>query len=181
MEGRNNIRADRAMVNRTAKFYAWMSRLLLEEITRYCARRTLKDYGEVRRLRCEFSDRGGLNIYEFRDYFSYLQTQSRRGELFINNFDLDWSVMDPSEMHSYPNKMRAGLQLADIVASAFFCGLEPLPSGLYRPEYAKLLEPRMARGASGKIFNCGLKVMPRWKPFNMNGGYGDLISFYIPK
>src|SRR6266550_4138812 len=41
-------------------FYWWITRLLLERVTDYCERRSLRDYGEPRVVRLEFSRRKGL-------------------------------------------------------------------------------------------------------------------------
>jgi hypothetical protein len=64
------------------------------------------------------------------------------GLMHHSRYDLDWSVFHPNELHTYPNKMRAGLQLADCAASAIFAGLEPTPDGRVRPEFAKALIPK---------------------------------------
>lgn len=122
MIGRRNLNAEKSMVNKTARFYCWMTRLLIEKVSEYCGRRTLKDYNEERTIRFEFSDRGGVDINGIRSYYSYLREQSATGTMFINQFDLDWSVIDVNEMYIHPNKMRIGLQIADVVASAFFLG-----------------------------------------------------------
>jgi Protein of unknown function (DUF3800) len=178
MENHKNPAPEKVNINKTARFYAWMSRLLLEEVTRFIGQRTFIDYDMITRMRVEFSDRGGLEIKQFRNYFDYLRNQSITGSLYIRGHDLDWSVMDTKEIHSFANKDRAGLQLADTVASAFYCGLEKLTDEPPNSEYAKLLEPRMARDDTRKIFNCGVKVMPRWAPDRLTGAARDLVTYY---
>ena len=84
--------------------------------------------------------------------------------LGISRYNLDWSVVYIGEFYVYPNKMRAGLQLSDIVASAFYSGLERTASGKVNPEFAKLLLPRIARGPRNCILGTGVKFMPRWLP-----------------
>ena len=83
IEGRVNVRANKAGVNRTGRFYCWMTRLLLEEVTAFCAQRTMRDYGETRTVKFEFSDRGGLRIDDIRDYYKYIKDQTRMGMLYI--------------------------------------------------------------------------------------------------
>lgn len=180
MEQYRNVRAEKAKVNKTAWFYCWMTKLLMERVTAYCGSRTNRDYGEARSIRCEFSDRGGVNIDDIKNYYKYIGNQGRMGMLYNDKFDLDWSVTDPNEMYSYPNKMRAGLQLADIAASAFFAGLEPTENGLTTPEYAKLLLPRICQDRKNRRYGFGVKLMPVWVP-NLPLEQAELIEFYMPK
>lgn len=154
-----------------------MSRLLLERVTAYCGARTRADYKEARPVRFEFSDRVGVKIKDIREYYAYLRAQSRMG-LMHNTFgNLDWSVVDTAQMFSFPNNMRAGLQLADIAASAFFSGLELTSHGILRPEPAKLLLPRVCRNRKGKCFGFGVKFMPALLR-QLSPEQNELIDFY---
>ena len=180
MQNYRNIRAERANVNRTARFYAWIARLLLERVTGYCGRRSEADYGEFRPVRFEFSDRGGVKIAEVKDYFRLLEVQTRLDMVHLTTGNLDWRVVDVEQMLSYPNRMRAGLQLADIAASAFFSGLELTPQGKTDPTPAKALASRVARGVNRKRFSHGVKVMPdNLRPLPPE--QEDLITFYREK
>lgn len=177
MQNYRNIRAERANVNRTARFYAWVARLLLERVTGYCGRRSVADYGEFRPVRFEFSDRGSVKIADVKDYFRLLEGQTRLDMVHLTAGNLDWRVVDVEQMLSYPNRMRAGLQLADIAASAFFSGLEMTAQGKTDPTPAKALVSRVARGANRKRFFFGVKVMPdnlRALPPEQE----DLVAFY---
>lgn len=178
MQGYVNRSAEQARVNKTAWFYCWVSRLLLERISVYCGSRCAKDYGEPRSLRIEFSDRGGVKIDDVRAYYRYLSDQSRMGLLYNSYFDLDWSVMDLDQIQSRPNNMRAGLQLADIAASAFYQAVEPDGSGNVTAVYAKTLAPRMVRNKYGRISGVGLKVMPRWISSRLPETQREIFRFY---
>ena len=180
MQNHRNVRAEQSNVNRTARFYTWLSRLLLERVTAYCGARTQRDYNEARPVRFEFSDRGGVRIGEVRDYYTYLGRQSKLGLMFNNAGDLDWSVTDPELMLSFPNKMRAGLQLADVAASAFFAGLELSENHTTQPEPAKLLLPRICRDHRGRSFGFGVKLMPGWLR-KLPPHQAELIDFYRTK
>ncbi|HEY8098518.1 MAG TPA: DUF3800 domain-containing protein, partial [Methylobacter sp.] len=178
MQGYKNIRAEKAKVNRTAWFYCWMSKLLLERITSYCGVRSLKDYEETRTIRFEFSDRGGVQIDDIKAYYKYIGDQSRLGLLFNDRFDLNWAVVDTTEMYQYPNNIRAGLQLADIAASSFYAGLEFAEDGTTKPEPPKLLFPRICQDTKGSRYGFGVKLMPVWVS-NLAPEQWDLISFYM--
>jgi Protein of unknown function (DUF3800) len=159
MHGYRNKRAEAASViaGRTW-FYWWITRLLLERVTDYCERRALRDYGEPRTVRLEFARRRGLRYAHLQAYLCWLRMQSRANALFLERGDLKWSVIDPiNEVAAYDNAERAGLQLSDSIASAFYQSVNgPSPD----TTHAITLEPRMARRPDGQIFDYGLKLMP---------------------
>ncbi len=181
MEGDRNLRAEKAKVNKTAWFYCWLTHLLLERVTRYCSTRTMSDYGELRSLKLELSDRGGVNISDVRNYYNYVGWQSEHGMLHDPRFDLSWDVMNVAEITSYPNKVRAGLQLADIAASAFFAGVEPTTAGTVDSRYAKLLLPRICHNGQHRSYGFGVKLMPVWVHSLRAEPAWDLIHFYMQR
>jgi hypothetical protein len=103
-----------------------------------------------------------LKLNDLRTYYQYIKDQAAMGIAFNKDFPLDWRVVDPVEMFIYPNAERYGLQLADILASSFYAGLEYPDSGKLIPEYAKLLEPRICQDRNRKRYMFGVKVLPRW-------------------
>lgn len=135
----------------------------------------------LRTVRVEFSDRGGVNIDDIKLYYRYLSEQSRMGMLFNDWFDLSWPVVDVEQITSHPNRMRAGLQLADGVASAFYQALERGSDGTVKPQFAKMLLPRMCQrpGAGGRRYGYGVKVMPTWIPTRLPPDQCDIIKFYL--
>ncbi len=161
-------------------FYWWMTRLLLERVTDFCERQSIKDYGEPRVVRLEFSRRKGLRYSHFQSYLFWLKTQSRADMLFIKNGDIKWSVIDPiREVFAYDHAERAGLQMADAVASAFYQSVagEPEPNCLH----ARALKPRMARDAQGNIFGYGLKLMPGRYHLKAPPHQREIFDFYTGK
>ena len=183
MRNYRNISAEMARVNRTAWFFCWLSRLLLERVTAYCAHRAAKDHGGPRVVRIEFSDRGGVKIDDIKAYYRYLREQSRMGMLYIDRFDLAWSALDVQHLVVHPNRMRAGLQLADIASSAFFQAVERTQSGLTRPQPAKLLLPRVCQRPTrhGGRYGYGLKIMPTWIPKSLPLDQREILDFYLAR
>jgi hypothetical protein len=176
-----NLAAEKSKVNRTAWFFCWLSRLLLERVTVYCEHRTRHDYGETRAIRIEFSDRGGVKVEDIKAYYRYLAAQSRLGMLHIDLFQPAWSVMDMDQIFIHPNRMRAGLQLADCVASAFHHAVERTNEGKIRPDFARRLRPRVCidpRNDAGRRYGFGLKVMPTWIPSRLPDDQCDILKFY---
>jgi hypothetical protein len=64
--------------------------------------------------------------------------------------DLRWSVMDLEEIFVLDHRSRAGLQLADIGAGAFFQAVERNRPADCDPQYTKSLRPVIARDAYRK-------------------------------
>jgi hypothetical protein len=155
--------------------------VLPESVTDYCGRRSIKDHGEPRDVRCEFSATGGLRLNDLRAYHRYIKDQAAKGIAFNNDFSLDWRVADPEEIFIYPNAEQYGLQLADILASSFYAGLEYPELRKMVPEYAKLLEPKICPGRSRKRFMYGLKILPRWIGPRLPDDQRAVIDFYQDK
>jgi hypothetical protein len=106
--------------------------------------------------------------------------QSKAGSLYLNRGDLRWSVVDPlNEVRVYDHSERAGLQISDAVAAAFYQAVDGSP----HPEcaYAMALEPRMARDPNGKIFEYGLKLMPTGYHRYRRWAHSAIFEFYRKK
>lgn len=160
MRGHSNPRAARSQpsLGRTW-FYWWVTRLLLERVTDYCERRSIRDYGAPRLVRLEFSRRLGLRYSHLKSYLYWLRMQSRAQMLYLNQGDIKWSVVDPLHgVDVYDHVERAGLQLADAVAGACYQGVAGLPEPAPNP--AMLLAPRMALNNRNKTYGYGFKLMP---------------------
>lgn len=181
MEGYRNINAERAKVNKTAWFYVWCTKLLLESLTDYCGRRSRKEHGSARLVRCEFSQTGGVKLADVRAYYLYIKKQAQLGLSFNKDFSLDWDVVEPDEMVIFPNSERYGLQLADSVASAFYSGLEYPENGELKPDYGKLLLPRVCPDKHRHRFMYGVKVLPRWISTGLPLEQRELLNFYADK
>jgi hypothetical protein len=141
--------------------YWWLSRLLLERVTEFCEARAQRDGMRDARLRIIFSRRGRLRYSEFDKYFRRIRGQSYAGALHVSQGDLRWDLIDFEEVRVFDHDERAGLQLADIGASAFFQALERNRPADCIPDYAYLLKPVVARrNRWSKAFGFGLKTMP---------------------
>jgi hypothetical protein len=92
-----------------------------------------------------------------------------------------WEVMDPRLLYVYPHYEREGLQLADIVASAFFKACDKHDTGACDPQFAKLLSDRMARipdTTAGQIAGYGLKLLPNFRKAKLDPDQASIFKFY---
>jgi len=162
-------------------FYCWMTRVLLERITLFVAADANARFGEPKRVKVEYSERGGLRYGQMKAYYELLRDDSRSGNLFLNQGDLVWETLHPLLLEVWPHQTRAGLKLADTVAGAFFQAADCIDSGPCDPTYAKLLEPRMARVPDvrgGQIAGFGLKLMPSFKTAALTPAQQEIFRYY---
>ncbi len=69
-------------------------------------------------------------------------------------------MVDLKQIYDVAHKNEAGVQLADVVAGAFYEAVSVERVAPPDPAYAKLLFPRLYRGPRGRILSHGLKLMP---------------------
>ena len=81
MKGYHNPRA--AKVPSQQWFYNWCIRLLLERVTAFCAERSIAEFGELRKVKIEFSKRGGLHYSQTIAYHEYLRIQQQGDKIFL--------------------------------------------------------------------------------------------------
>lgn len=161
MRGYNNERA--AKIPSQQWFYNWCVRLLLERVTQFCARRTKQDYGEDKLIKIEFSRRGGHRYSQTKAYHSYLGFQQEGKGLYLQKRQPVIKMLSPDLMLDYPHYSRAGLQLADTVASAFYQGIDFMGPGTWNPSPAKALARIMARENNSPV-DFGVALFPApWK------------------
>ncbi|EGE59348.1 UNVERIFIED_ORG: hypothetical protein GGI63_005943 [Rhizobium esperanzae] len=65
----------------------------------------------------------------------------------------------------FPHYQRAGLQLADVIASSFYQAVDNLDTGPCEPKYAMALEPRLAFGPreERRDYSVILQPTPCWE------------------
>lgn len=182
MEGHQNLNA--AKVPSDNWFYCWLTRILLERVTHDVYHASLKRYGESRRVKLEFSERGGLRYSQMKAYFEWLKIKSASGKVaqFVPFGDFEYSTLHPSLMRVYNHAERDGLKLPDIAASALFKAVDIYQTLAIDPSFAKLLAPKMAKApGSGLVAGYGLKLLPSWTGLNdwgVKAEQREIFRFY---
>lgn len=139
--------------------YNYLVRFLLERTTNACRTKSrLK--GNNCRVFVTFSKRGGTDYKIMRDYL-YLMRDGREKIQPVRS--IDWSVLNPEDIHVEDHSKRAGLQLADVVTSATYCAFEPNSYGNTEERYANILRDRYIKERS-KIEGCGITLVPKNAP-----------------
>lgn len=176
MQGYNNPFAGK--IPSSNWFYCWMTRLLLERVTKFVFDRSMKEHGEPKKLRIEYSARGGLRYSQMHAYYEWMKLKKVP---YLPWGNLKWEVMDKDLLKVFPHLERSGLQLADVVASAFFKACDKYDTGACDPQFAKLLKPRMGREPdtkTGQISGFGLKLMPGFKKANLDADQAAIFKHY---
>lgn len=158
-----------------------MTRILLERVTHYVRRRAIRDYGEPQKMKIEFSARGGLSYAQMTAYYEWLRMKSGADNLFLPLGNLSWEVLDRSLLNVHHHQLRPGLQLADIVASAFFKACDIHDTKACDPEFAKLLEPRMAGATVDNarvVSGYGVKLLPSFSKAQLTDAQSAIFRFY---
>lgn len=182
MEGYQNSRA--AKVPSDNWFYCWLTRVLLERVTDYVYAASMKRYGESRKVKLEYSERGGLRYSQMHAYYEWLKIKSASGKVaqFLPFGDFQYSVLHPDLMRVYNHADRDGLKLPDIAASAFFKAVDIYQTRECDATFAKLLAPRMAKAPdTQQIAGYGVKLMPNWRTldrFNVRPEQREILRHF---
>ncbi len=128
-------------------------------VTAFCAERAMAEFGELRKVKIEFSKRGGLHYSQTIAYHEYLRIQQQGDKIFLQKREPVLKMLHHELMIEYPHYMRAGLQLADVVASAFYQAADALGPGQWSTGPAIALEPIMAK-EKGHVRDFGVALFP---------------------
>lgn len=142
------------------EFYNWCLRLLLERVTSWCAHRS-KSAGRATELaRVVFSERGGHDYGHLKAYIDTLKMQARSGTTVLAAKEIVPDVLDANLCEVRAHSNLAGLQLADIAASAFFQGVDS-QSSKYSLEPSLALRQRVAKAPGQRVAaEFGLMRLP---------------------
>lgn len=141
MRGRRNPRIGKAMGK--DEFYNWCLRLLLERVTAWCHRRAQREQLPNSAARIVFSERGGHDYPHLKAYFDLLEAQAVTKHGVKLAREIIPGVIQPELVEVRRHSDLAGLQLADIAASAFYQGVNMRSDDDLKPALA--LRDRVAR------------------------------------
>ena len=114
-------------------------------------------------IKIEFSERGGIRYSQTNAYQYYLRFQQESNAIYLKKREPVMKMLDWDLMEAHPHADRAGLQLADYVASAFYQAIDCLGPGEWNAEPAKAIDTIMAReNRTSKDFGVSLFPTPAW-------------------
>lgn len=160
-------------------FYCWMTRLLLERMTNFVAYDSRARYGEVKRVKLEFSENGGLRYGQLKAYYEWIRAKSHAGNMFLTQGDIEYDTIHPLLMDVYAHKDRAGLKLPDTVAGAFYQACDNIESGACNPSYAIKLSGAMAKSPdTHQKAGYGVKLLPGLRKAALSREQERVFRFY---
>lgn len=142
--------------NERWRLYFYAVRLLCERISWYCRdHKKPKDNGDAT-VQLVFSNRSTMSYKEMGDYLNLLQRMSMT---LSDEIRVDWAAVDPNKIQTFTAGKRAGLQVADAVASSFYYAVQLSHLGFNEDRYARLLKPVVYRHR-GPSQGYGVKFFP---------------------
>lgn len=151
MLNHHNSRAAAASSNQRDYLYNFVARLLLERVTGFVATDAQRHGIEKPVLRIVMASRRGHHFGQFKAYIQQLIHQATAGTTFLSTRQIVAEVLRYNLIDRAPASRLAGLQLADVLVSAFFQSIEQA-SPHHADKVALPLRPLMAerRTASGR-------------------------------
>lgn len=143
MLNHHNARAAAASGNQRDYLYNFVSRLLLERVTGYVATHAQRNGIEKPVLRIVMASRRGHHFGAFKAYVLKLINQATAGTTYLDTRQIVADVLRYNLIDRAPASHLAGLQLADVLVSAFFQSIEQA-SPHYADKVALPLRPLMA-------------------------------------
>ncbi|GAA4714926.1 DUF3800 domain-containing protein [Sphingomonas lutea] len=144
------------------QLYFYMCRYLIERISWFCRAARPKVPEGDGRAKMIFSRRGGLSYPNFIDYLRRLQAFDDP-----ENIQINWMVIDAEGIEARDHSTRAGLQIADIMATCVTAGLEPDLYGNQERRYAEILKPQLYE-RNGNYLSYGVKMFPHPDQLELN-------------
>jgi len=160
-------------------FYNWLIRILIERVTDWCHRKAQRNKLSRQHVKFVFSQSGGHSYSQTAAYHELLKKQARGGRPVLAKWVPKWQVMSHHLVEAYPHYKFAGLQLADVVASAFYQAIDNLDTGPCICTYAKALQPRIALNAFGESVDYGVVLQPTpcWQA-DISEDQREIFEFY---
>lgn len=180
MKGHRNLRAASRSdgIGIDQVFYNWCLRLILERVTDFVYDHSIRTYGEPRHVKIILGERGTHSYARATWYGQMLKDQSKAGTTYLSKRTIKWEVFDSRLIQVSQPQLNAGLQLADIIASSFFQGVDILPPTIFNSNNARLLKPRIAE-KDGKAENFGVTFLPfNYHEADLRPEQIDLLEFY---
>lgn len=171
MLNHRNERAAATSGNQRDYLYNFVTSLLLERVTRYVANAAPQHGIEKPVLRIVMASRKGHHFGQFKAHVRKLIDQAKVGMTYLATREIDASVLRYNLIERAPASQMAGLQLADVMVSAFFQSIEQT-SPNYADKVARHLLPLMAERKTQfsrrlNKSNEGVTFYPDWQAVHL--------------
>lgn len=155
MRGYDNARAARRGGRQW--FYNYCVRLLLERATDFCTNHSIAN-GNNPVVKVVFSRRGGHSYPQTKAYLELLKAQASANSTYLKKRQIRHEALRFNLIEYVPHYQVAGLQLADILASAFYQAVNPA-AGSWSTDPAWAFRRVIAR-ENGEASDYGIVLQP---------------------
>ena len=181
MRGYRNERAA-AKSNERSWFYNSSVKYLLERVTDFGLQWSIEKFGEPKHVEICLAEHPFVSVSRLADYLEKEQGNIRAGIAVHTKRQMKWQVLNVGKIIARKSEQEAGLQLADIVASAFFSSLEGVSNARAVSALPAIsLRERLWNGTVGNsrkfgISNNGLTVFPPYRPLKLTEGHRTFFT-----
>lgn len=177
MRGYRNPKAEARSQHPNDFFYNYCIRILLERVTEYLEIKSKKLFGGPRKAELIFSKRGGHSYRHVETYTRLLEIQKSNGSLYQSFSAPEFSIIDPAHIYAVQHEQNAGLQMADIAASAFYQAAHARAKS-WDIKPAQALMPRVAT-VKNQHADKGVQLLP-WRTWKnpLTEDQQKIFSFY---
>ena len=167
-------------VPRKTWFHNFVLKAMLERVTEWCEEWCQHQYGRALPIDITIGRRGGFSIADFKTTLEIDRRHYNAGTGTLQKY-LTWPVVDLNRIQTAPAAEVSGLQLADVVAGAFWNAVEEHKLGSAATlDYALALRRRMARHPKTRDINYfGVTGLP-WslRKANLSDGQRALFEAF---
>ena len=156
------------------QLYFYLTRYLIERLSWLCRDLRPRVPQGDGRVKITFSRRGGMSYPDFRNYLEHLKAAVDQ------EINIHWPVIDIDGISARDHSTNAGLQLADIVASAFAAGVEPDRYGNCECRYAEILKPIVYQ-RGGNFLSYGSKFVPNPVGRQLSDQQQRMVQLFQPR
>jgi len=153
------------------QLYFYVARYLIERISWLCRDYRPKAPEGDGRVKIVFSRRGGMQYGDFRDYMMRL-----RGNI-DEDIRIHWPVIDIEGIAAQDHSMRAGLQLADSLASSVAYGIEPDRYGNCESRYVEILKPIIYQRRHNYL-SYGMKFVSQIQSLELSADQRKMVDLF---
>lgn len=154
--------------------YWYLTKYLVERISHCCAQLRPKVTEGNGQAKLVFSKRGNMNYRDFQDYLEKVKDGNTKYPEFNS---INWNIIDIAAIEARDHSTRAGLQIADCIASAFFTAVEPNYYGMTERRYADQLR-KIVYHRNGKRIGNGLKYVPSLDQMKLSEEQTEFLTNY---
>jgi len=136
------------------RLYFYLVRFLLERVSWICRAHRPEIHLSSALTKVVFSNRSAMSYDEIRSYLVQLRGST--------DTEINWDAIHPDRITALPHRQRAGLQIADAVASSHYYAFEKSGYGFTEDRYARILLPSaFKRKQSASVLGFGIKIFPK--------------------